>query len=376
MMEEQYLNRVATLIVDHLSREYSHAVEDGVANVASLPRADQVERILQAGFWASLRREEGHSPRISMAFLSPTETSSPLLFEKRLPLTPEGLTRLAPAVEQPGIHLGVWEENGELMVWGACRRIPSLCLVLEVVEPGLLVAKHQRSGGLGKFANLAVIQGETVRVVTGGHMPMLSGLAAESLVRWSDERNGITGNDLLIQLGASMRMHGKGGTLLVVPDDSDSWRDSIVRPVSYAVAPPYRHLMEVMSEDPEESDRPGWSELLRQTVGSVAGLTAVDGATVMTSHLEVLAFGAKIGRRQGQGEVEEILLMEPVINAEPRQMHPLQIGGTRHLSAAQFVHDQHDCLALVASQDGRFTTFSWLPDRGIVGANRVEVLLL
>jgi len=38
---------------------------------------------------------------------------------------------------------------------------------------------------------------------------------------------------------------------------------------------------------------------------------------------------------------------------------PAQFGGTRHLSAAQFVHDQRDAIALVASQDGRFTVFAW-----------------
>lgn len=374
-MEERRLDRIATLVVDHLTREFERLTREGAEGLATLPRPDQVEGILRAGFWASLRREEGRSPRISMAFLSPPESGSPLLFEKRLSLHPEALTRLAPAVERPGIHLGVWEEDGELRVWGACRTIPPLCLVLEVVEPGLLVVKHRRPEGLGKFANLAVLQGEQVRVVSGGHMPMLSGLAAESLVQWRGDRNGITGNDLLVQLGASMRLHGKGGTLLVVSADSDLWRESIVRPISYAVDPPYHDLRDILLEEPDEADRSGWSERLRQTIAGVAGLTAVDGAMVMTNRLEVLAFGAKIGRRAGCGEVEDILLTEPVLDAEPERRHPLQIGGTRHLSAAQFVHDQHESLALVASQDGRFTTFSWQPERGMVVANRVEVLL-
>jgi hypothetical protein len=375
-MEEQRLDRIAKLVVDHLAREYDQAAGDGLGELATLPRVGHVESMLRAGFWASLRREEGRSPRISMAFLSPAESSSPLRFHKRLPLTPEGLTRLAPAVERPGIHLGVWDGGEDLHVWGACRTIPPLCFVLEVVEPGLLVVKHQRSEGLGKFANLAVIQGEQVRVVSGGHMPMLSDVAAKWIERWSEEANGVTGNDLLVQLGASMRAHGKGGTLLIVPSESDTWRESIVRPVSYAVDPPFTRLRELLAEEPDEVDRQSWAELLRQTISSVAGLTAVDGATVMNNRLEILAFGAKIGRRPGCSEVEEILLMEPVVDAEPERRHPLQIGGTRHLSAAQFVQDQHESLALVASQDGRFTTFSWLSDGEVVGANRVEVLLL
>ena len=35
-----------------------------------------------------------------------------------------------------------------------------------------------------------------------------------------------------------------------------------------------------------------------------------------------------------------------------------------------------DALALVASQDGRFTVFAWHPDDAMVHAHRVEVLLL
>ena len=57
-------------------------------------------------------------------------------------------------------------------------------------------------------------------------------------------------------------------------------------------------------------------------------------------------------------------------------MNPEQLGGTRHLSAAQFVHDQHDAIALVASQDGRFTIFEWSPCESTVHAHRIEALLL
>ena len=53
-----------------------------------------------------------------------------------------------------------------------------------------------------------------------------------------------------------------------------------------------------------------------------------------------------------------------------------ELGGTRHLSAAQFIHDQHDAVALVASQDGRFTVFAWSPCEDMVHAHRVETLLM
>ena len=56
-----------------------------------------------------------------------------------------------------------------------------------------------------------------------------------------------------------------------------------------------------------------------------------------------------------------MIVTEPVEGARPEVVSPAQLGGTRHLSAAQFVRDQHDSVALVASQDGRFTVFAWSP---------------
>jgi hypothetical protein len=46
------------------------------------------------------------------------------------------------------------------------------------------------------------------------------------------------------------------------------------------------------------------------------------------------------------------------------------------MSAAQFVNDQRNAIALVASQDGRFTIFAWSPSGNIVHAHRLESLLL
>jgi DNA integrity scanning protein DisA with diadenylate cyclase activity len=57
-------------------------------------------------------------------------------------------------------------------------------------------------------------------------------------------------------------------------------------------------------------------------------------------------------------------------------VEPAQFGGTRHLSAAQFVRDQRDAIALVASQDGRFTVFAWSSNEEIVHAHRIDALLL
>ena len=60
---------VAPIIEAYFRR---HAAEDEPHHDAALlPDADAIEGIIDTAFWASLRREEGYAPKISLA-LPPT----------------------------------------------------------------------------------------------------------------------------------------------------------------------------------------------------------------------------------------------------------------------------------------------------------------
>jgi hypothetical protein len=132
----------------------------------------------------------------------------------------------------------------------------------------------------------------------------------------------------------------------------------------------------LIRQDDKAKGQAVWQAELAREVDSVAGLTAVDGATIINDGYELIAFGAKIRRADNSTSVEEMIMTEPIIGGEALILHPTQIGGTRHLSAAQFVFDQRDAIALVASQDGRFTIFGWSPCDGMVHAHRIDSLLL
>ncbi|MDQ3803944.1 MAG: hypothetical protein M3416_08970 [Acidobacteriota bacterium] len=371
---------VAATVREHFARRFAAARAKGRGGLAAEPDDRAIESVIDAAFWASLRREEGFSPKISLAWLPPGQGGQPLMFGRRLPLTAAALARVAPAVERPGIHLGVWRDGeADLYVWGTTRTIPRLCFVLEVIEPGLLVVKHPPVKEAGKFVNVAVLKGDQIKIVDeeGASLPdcptlltSLLGFGAPATAAADDS------SSVLVQLAASMRAHGRGGSLLVVPSGSEGWRGSIVWPVPYAVVPPFSELAELMRRDAEERSQQIWQEALMDAVEAVAGLTAVDGAVVIGDRYELLAFGAKIVRREGSAQVERITVTEPVVGGAAAVVHPTEIGGTRHLSAAQFVQDQHDAVALVASQDGRFTVFSWSPCEEMVHAHRVETLLL
>jgi len=373
----QAARAVAAMVEAHFARHRVEARQRDERELAHAPDAQAIETIIDATFWASFRPEEGRFPKISLAFLPPEQATNALRFEDRLPLTPAILTKLAPAVERPGIHLGVWHDGDELYVWGATRYIPSLGFVLEDIEPGLLVIKHRRIDGFGKFANVAILKGEQIKFVDeqGTSLPdcpdlLKSLLAFTSPARWHDSVN------VLVQLAASMRAHGHGGTLLVVPGGTSQWRESIVHPLIYSVAPSSSKLAKLIRKGSNPETEGEWQASLSNAVDTVAGLTAVDGATVVSDDYEVLAFGAKIKRASGAEQVEQMVLTEPVVGNGAVVVPPVQHGGTRHLSAAQFIHDQRDSLALVASQDGRFTVFAWSPCEEMVHAHRVDVLLM
>ena len=375
---------VAPTVAEHLQihRAALPPSDAAAAPLELLPTADYVETLIDTAFWASVRREEGYVPKISLAFLRPVPEIWPLTFAKPLPLEPSAITRLAAAVERPGIHLGVWPAAsakeagaGNLEVWGTTHLIPPFCFVVEVVAPGLLVLKHRPRYESRKFVNVAVLEGDRIKVIDerASHIAdcpaLLTSMLGFDVAFQNDALN------VQVQLALSMRNHGRGGILLIVPTGNVAWRESIVQPIRYAVQPGFCELAALLRKDdgmPEHE----WTEAIHRAIDVLAGLTAVDGATVVSDRYELHAFGAKIGRRPDGTPVEEVVVTEPIVGGTPARMHPGQLGGTRHLAAAQFVHDQRDAVALVASQDGRFTIFAWSPCDGTVHAHRVEVLLL
>jgi len=365
--------KVEAIFAQHLS----NARESGEEDLAPLPTAHVVETIIDATFWASLRKEEGHSPKISLAFLPPVQAGNPLLFKQRLPLNPGSLTKLAPGIERAGIHLGIWMEDGELYIWGTTVSIPNFCFVVDVSEPALLVIKHRRIYGFGKFTNIAVLKGDQVKMVDGHNTslpdcpPMLLSLldlTAHSY--WNDSVN------VMIQLAVSMRAHGRGGTLLVVSNDNKNWLQSIIKPIQYGIQPAFTGLSKLLQQDRKEASQIFWQTALKREVEHLAGLTAVDGATIISNEYELLAFGAKIGRAKGKENIDELSFSEPILGGNAVVMHPAKVGGTRHLSAAQFIHDQRNATGLVASQDGHFTIYTWSEIQQRVQAHRIDTLLL
>jgi hypothetical protein len=182
-----------------------------------------------------------------------------------------------------------------------------------------------------------------------------------------------------------MRQHGHGGTLLVVPSN-ENWRGSIHTDRFRFECYPYergrtalgdrekavrkRKREEKLAE--EEGgilvffDEPG-EGLVQRPLRDIGQLTAADGATLVTYDLVLLGFGAKI--KEGSNKLEEVFRSEPFEDSEEERLGLGELGGTRHQSAASFVFDQRDAIAIVASQDGIVSFFAWDKEE-----NRVTVI--
>jgi hypothetical protein len=356
----------------HAARLEEHFARQRAAGAGgAAPDARTIEALVDAAFWASLLREEGYAPEISLALLAPERAVRPMFLKDPLPLGPRALARLAPAVARPGIHLGAWPVAGDLRVWGSTLAVPTGCMVLEVLGPGLLVVKQRIHEDSAKFRNVAVFEGEQVKLMQRGACGADSPSLLQYLLGPDSSPASDEADDVLLRLAVSMRAHKRGGTLLVVPAGSESWRESIVRPIAYAMDPPFADLADLVRVA-SVGPRPELAKL----VDEIAGLTAVDGATLITDRYELLAFGVKIGRPDGRPRVERAVLSEPIEGGRSEVVAALQLGGTRHNSAAQFTQDQREAFAMVASQDGRFTLLAWSEREGLVHAHRVESLLL
>ncbi|WDF57032.1 putative sensor domain DACNV-containing protein [Mucilaginibacter sp. KACC 22063] len=379
LSEPTYLaaRMVAPDIEAHFAKHLALARETGSTNLALQPVAEIIEAVIDVAFWASLRREEGHEPKISIALLPPHQVKQPLKFGNKIRLTPHNLKKLSPAVETPGIHLGVWLEGTDLYIWGTTHYVPGICFVLEVIEPGLLVIKHSRVDGFGKYVNVAILKGDQIKLVDETNANLVDCPALVNSLMDMPQMSYLSNTvNVLVELAAAMRRHQRGGLVLIVPPNSNKWQESIVQPVNYPVEPPYKVIDSLMKQDIEDRKTLEWQDQLLQAIDIIGGFTAVDGATVITRENELLAFGVKVARSAISGPVDHLIVTEPVVGSKPCKTHPARNGGTRHLAAAQFVHDQHDTLALVASQDGNFTVFAWSEPLQMVHAHRIDVLLL
>jgi hypothetical protein len=130
--------------------------------------------------------------------------------------------------------------------------------------------------------------------------------------------------------GAAGALHAHARPRRVAADRAarlEAWRRSIVHPINYPAEPAFTGLSSLAGMVPEEEDRAEWMDAVRRAVDQVAGLTAVDGATIIDDRYDLLAFEPRSRGRGGSAPVERVVVMEPVVGARPAVVDVSEIGG-------------------------------------------------
>jgi len=366
--------------------------------------AHHLSTLMNVSFWASFKKEEGRSVTIAVKYVPPDEAYRPFLLKNALPYTEENILRMSPVLQGSHVDLGVCiDHHDDLMIWGfdtgEFRMTERHYVRIHSLDPGVIRIA---------FADVNIIFTGTRVVCVDKNF--LSSDAVATLVGQTH-----LGPDLK-EIMTEMSAHRSGGTLLIVPENAQ-WSRSIKEPILYASDPPFdtasisRGMLNFLADHragyhdeygrllrPEErkflahgtqeegldrnrqhvlaGHRHRVDDALGRSLKLTGQLTAVDGAVIVKDDLKVLAFGAKIKPLDTCKSPETLLVSESSAGSVPLEVSLSEFGGTRHQSAAQFVFDQRQAVAFVASQDGLMTLLTWHESVGRVAAVRhIELTL-
>jgi hypothetical protein len=339
-----------------------------------------------------------------------------LAFELRRPLDQHELRRLSPAAAFSRSFIGAsLDDEGGPKVWGLIHTGPQWLqsvrggretrqaippvLTIAVTGPGRLLV----SAGAEPIAELrhGTLVAGRLDVFRASWMHELFRTFGEDARRahlqachqaphvWADVDPAFApslARHVLRRVLATIRGAQHGGTLLIVPPtrvpEIVSGERSVQVKYGFSDEEPRRRLLTLTLRIMEELARVhsqghpspvGWreyetsdaativdlDEALFEVAHLIADLSQVDGAVVMTSHLDLLGFGAEItGRLPDIGRVARAADLE----GTRRDWVRTDRVGTRHRSVYRLCHEARDVLALVVSQDGGLRFVRWCHD--------------
>lgn len=373
----------------------------------------QVRRaVLEVAYHASMTREEARPVRIRILLARAADLDHapafdgplPLRLDRSRPFEVDELRRIALAAPFETALVAVEPDaTGELRIWGVVstgaqwlapswggRERPELAFPFSVV--------HVRGP-----ARIAVHAGERfVAGLEGGRlvtlrtdvfasrwMPRLfAGMHAEVAPQHPHEAShgeGVALDESLVRAISQqmvrralylMREAHHGGTILFVePDDAEHLFASLLRAkYRFGEGPArtrYRALLRVLTRELERrsgggaalteadfharaSDLADVEAAIFELSRTVASLSAVDGAVVLSKRFEILAFGVEVAVARRDDDRHASTRVHRALDAEGDHTvdDDEENVGTRHRAAYRFVQAHPRGLAIVVSQDG------------------------
>ena len=326
-----------------------------------------VEGLVSTCYQTSMMREEERPLRFRLILRDPerfTAGEGPphglhrLIFERPRPFNEYELQKLASAVDFYRSLIGVGADyEGRLQIWG-------------LIHSGSRWVQAVR-GGRQKFSPLPQ---SLVLYVTGpGHITVCKGSTTMAMLNAGKI---ITPSGSLFNSQWLRERHAETYTFRE-EEPRNRLRTLILR------------LMNTLAEsygDPNQTDPfVGWSdyitskddalmlidEAIFEYAHFIAGLTAVDGAVVISQRQEVMGFGGMI-----LGSLDKVSLVARSLDfeGESKALEPVDRAGMRHRSVYHLCNEMRDALAIVVSQDSGVNIVMW--NEGIVTCWDVDPWML
>lgn len=387
-LEEEFYNRFVTLLEERLQQEHSGTLfsyansGETLHSVTSIPSRKHLKEIVETAFWASLQREEGRPLEFSVGYNESVRSVTKFynnryfLFDRPLPFNVNSIAKIAPAVGRRNLGIAV-APTPELSICGLLNHFGAPFIV-RTLDPGQLAIKFLDT-------TVAAVSG-TAAIWIGDQLSTRNGPV------WYRNDGGSThAMGAILSALRAMRVLHHGGAIIIVPE-GDAWRSSVHENIPYFGEDYFTGIYEAMYElDQAERNQmlqnryeeeevrlnsamvAQWKGRLEEASADLAQLTAVDGATVVTKNLAVLGFGVKLKSSLDEN-ILSIYVTDLLNLSEQNKPSSLNaLGGTRHQSAALFIAEQHEATALVVSQDGNISAFTWHESGEVVGAEKSGV---
>jgi hypothetical protein len=337
-----------------------------------------IAKMVEESFWASLKTEEHryHDFTLIYSGLEEDNRDDDSFVFKNLEFNAENVVKLAPAVHSSTrIIVGPMRSrrgnHDELYIVGFTRRPlrgDSTSLSIRTIGPGQAVISYANGFKVGlDGSKIDFVNEEMLHDLVPSFFGLESDadLKNEAFLKHQFRRSDAQ------KIVLAIRAHGHGGTLVIVPNNNRTWKESVHMDRLRFAGLPYDGI----KRDLEERDKAfGMGDLAFERADKslelLAQLTAADGATVVSQDLTVLAFGAQIKRKEAprspkhtstrDGRIESrTLVSSPFSKSKPQRKRVSELGGTRHRSAAEFVLDQRSARCIVVSADGGISLYRW-----------------
>jgi len=355
-----------------------------------IPSLKEFEVIIDTLFRASLLREEGDLVSISVTWISEEdflkyelgkwrETELSLRFDTPIEFDSKTLAKMSGIVNGYSGSLLVHKVNNSFGIWGIAYFEPKNEKIGSIPCSGLNtrhITPDSPAINITGVGSLEISRGNSMigRIENGNfiksHAKVLSpDMLGKYLYRlidinidiqtraFSDENQSIKAStymnsmEYLIEILSQRKM---GATIIIVPEEirdqstkefDTSWKITGTLEVDKL----HKNLVNLSPSHQNNSlPKLSTSRTLRNRLRSIADLAKMDGALLITSKFEVVAFGAKLTSEKWKG----------AIDCGPIQMHfykdylDFSRLGTRHNSAVNFVSAVKGAIAFVASSDG------------------------